>query len=186
MGSEMHHAVRAAATVHFASLKNPTAWRLVWNFRDRFKGGLTADGYAWTERAVGTHMHNEVEQTLRQVDARLAELKATPQGRKLAAWDESLGRLISYAQAAAWVCAAGIASAMTVLVMAVVEGSYAIAAAGIGLGLAALLLWRAWNAFRRTRTVSEMIADEATAQLGPAKMVLGMASRLRGAAGKAQ
>ena len=126
-------------------------------------------------------MQDRIDETLRQAEAKLAELKASPQGRKLAQWDETFGRIIAYVQAAAWVVAAGIAAGMAALVMAAVEGGYEIAAAGIGAAMVLLLLWRAWSAARRPRSVSEMVVDEAAARLGPAKMALGVASRMRGA-----
>jgi hypothetical protein len=125
-------------------------------------------------------MLDQIGERFRQAEAKLAELKASPQGRKLAEWDERFGRLIAWVQAAAWAVAACIAASMAGLVMAAVDGGYEIAAAVIGALMVILLMWRAWRAVRSTRTVSGMVIDEAGAQLGPARMVLGVAQRLRG------
>jgi hypothetical protein len=125
-------------------------------------------------------MQDRIEETFRPAKARLAELKATPQGRKLAEWDEGFGRLLAWVEAAAYVIGACIAAAMAGLVMAAVEGSYCIAAAAIGAAMVLLLLWRAWSAIRRPQTISGRLIGEAGAQLGPARMVIGIASRLRG------
>lgn len=125
-------------------------------------------------------MQDRIADTFRQAEVKLAELKASPQGQKLAEWDERAGKLLAWVQAGAWTVAACIAAAMAGLVMAAVGGEYRIAAAAIGGAMVLLLMWRAWSTVRRTRTVSEMVLDEAGAQLGPARMVLGLAQRLRG------
>jgi hypothetical protein len=124
-------------------------------------------------------MQDRIKETFRQAEARLAELQATPQGRKLAEWDEGFGRLIAWVEAATCVICACIAAAMAALVMAAVDGFYWIAAAAIGAAMVLLLLWRAWRAIRRPQTVSGRLIGEAGAQLGPARMVIGLASRLR-------
>lgn len=124
-------------------------------------------------------MQDRIEETFRQAEVKLAQIKASPQGRKLAEWDEGFGRLIAWVQAAAWGAAACIAASMAWLVMAAVEGGYETAAATIGAAMVLLLLWRAWRAVNQTRTVSGMVIDEAGARLGPARMVLDMAQRMR-------
>jgi hypothetical protein len=124
-------------------------------------------------------MPDRISELFHQADARLAELKASPQGEKLAEWDESFGRLLSWVMAAAWVIGAGIAASMAMMVAGAVDGEWRMAAAGIGAAIVGLLLWRAWSAVRRVRTVSKMVLDDARERLGPARWVLGAASRLR-------
>ena len=125
-------------------------------------------------------MRDRIDEALRQTEAKLAELEASPQGRKLAEWDERFGVLVAWVQAGACVIAACIAAAMAGLVMAAVDGGYRIAAGAIGAAMVLLLVWRAWSAVRRSRPVSELVIDQAGAQLSPARMVLGVAERLRG------
>ncbi len=127
-------------------------------------------------------MQDSIEETFRQAEAKLAELRASPQGQKLAEWDERFGRVIAFGQAAAWTIAACIAASMARLVMAAVDGGYEMAAAVIGVGMVLMLMWRARRAVRQKRTVSGMMLDEAGAQLGPARMVLGVAQLMRGKA----
>ena len=124
-------------------------------------------------------MHDKIDEKLRQAEAKLAEIKASPQGQKLAAWDEGVGRFIGIVKAAAWVMAACFAGMATWLVMQAVAGPYALAAAAIGAALIALALWRAWKAASQTRTVSEMLTEEATSRLAPARMALRLARKAR-------
>jgi arginine exporter protein ArgO len=125
-------------------------------------------------------MQDRIDETLRQAEAKLAELKASPQGEKLARWDERAGHAIAWVQAASWVGAGCIAAAMAGLAMAMVEGEYRIAAAAIGGAIVLLLMWRAWKTAARPRAVSEMIRDEAATRLAPARMALNVAQRMRG------
>ena len=44
------------------------------------------------------------------------------------------------------------------------------------------VVYDAWRAVRRPQKVSERVFDQASAQLGPARMVIGMAARMRAGA----